>query len=135
MSQTSYDKTLELLTAYPDLKGIVSPTSVGIVAAARALAAERRTDVALTGLGLPNDMQPYVESGPVKEFALWNPVDRYYYLTYYAAAALVNGEIKGAPGGTFTAGRLGSYTIGENGVVLLGPPFIFDINNVGEFDY
>ena len=134
VAQTSYDKTLELLTAYPDLKGIVSPTSVGIVAAAQALEAEGRTDVALTGLGLPNEMQPYVESGTVKEFALWNPVDLYY-LTYYAAAALVNGEMTGAPGDTFTAGRLGSYTVGEGGVVLLGPPFIFDIDNVADFDF
>lgn len=134
VQQTSYDKTLELLTAYPDLKGIISPTSVGIVAAAQALEAEGRTDVALTGLGLPNDMRAYVESGTVKEFALWNPIDLYY-LTYYAAAALVNGEITGAPGDTFTAGRLGSYTVGENGVVLLGPPFIFNADNIDDFDF
>ncbi len=133
-SQISYDKTIELLTAYPDLKGIVSPTTVGIAAAAQALEAEGRTDVALTGLGLPNDMRAYVESGTVKEFALWNPVDLYY-LTYYAAAALVNGEMTGAPGDTFSAGRLGSYTVGEGGVVLLGPPFIFDANNVADFDF
>ena len=134
VQQTSYDRTLELLTAYPDLKGIISPTSVGIVAAAQALEAEGRTDVQLTGLGLPNDMQAYVESGTVQEFALWNPVDLYY-LTYYAAAALVNGEMTGAPGDTFSAGKLGGYTVGEGGQVLLGPPFIFDIDNVADFDF
>jgi rhamnose transport system substrate-binding protein len=130
----SYDKTIELLTAYPDLKGIVSPTTVGIKNAAAALRDEGRTDVALTGLGLPNEMREFIKDGTVQEFALWNPTDLYY-LTYYAAIALVNGEITGAPGDTFTAGRLGSYTVGEGGVVLLGPPFAFTAENIDDFDF
>lgn len=132
--QKSRDKTLELLTAYPDLKGIIAPTSVGIAAAAGALEEEGRTDVALTGLGLPNELRQYVKNGTIKEFALWNPVDLYY-LTCYAAAALVSGQITGAPGETFTAGRLGTYTVGEGGVVLLGPPFIFNAENIDQFDF
>lgn len=130
----SNDVTLELLTAYPDLKGIISPTTVGIEAAANALEAEGRTDVMLTGLGTPNQMRAYVESGTVVEFALWNPIDLYY-LTYYAAAALINGEITGAEGDTFEAGRLGSYTVGANNTVLLGPPFIFTAENIDQFDF
>jgi len=112
--QVSYDKTVELLTAYPDLKGIVSPTTVGIANAAAALEAEGRTDVKLTGLGLPNEMRQYLKDGTVTEMALWNPIDLYY-LTYYVQAALVSGEITGSEGDTFTAGRLGSYTIGKDG--------------------
>jgi rhamnose transport system substrate-binding protein len=132
--QVSYDKTVELLTAYPDLKGIVSPTTVGIANAAAALEAEGRTDVKLTGLGLPNEMRQYLKDGTVTEMALWNPIDLYY-LTYYVQAALVSGEITGAEGETFTAGRLGSYTIGKDGVVLLGLPFIFTADNVDMFDF
>lgn len=132
--QLSYDKTVELLTAYPDLKGIVSPTTVGIANAASALEAEGRTDVQLTGLGLPNEMRQYIQNGTVKEMALWNPIDLYY-LTYYVSAALVSGEITGAEGDTFSAGRLGDYTIGANGVVLLGLPFIFTAENIDQFDF
>jgi rhamnose transport system substrate-binding protein len=132
--QLSYDKTIELLTAYPDLKGIISPTTVGIANAAAALEAEGRTDVMLTGLGLPNEMRQYIKNGTVKEMALWNPIDLYY-LTYYVSAALVNGEITGAEGDTFTAGRLGEYTIGANGTVLLGLPFIFTADNIDQFDF
>jgi rhamnose transport system substrate-binding protein len=132
--QLSYDKTVELLTAYPDLKGIVSPTTVGIANAAAALEAEGRTDVMLTGLGLPNEMRQYIKNGTVQEMALWNPIDLYY-LTYYAGAALVSGEITGAEGDTFTAGRLGEYTVGANGTVLLGLPFIFTADNIDQFDF
>lgn len=133
--QLSYDKTIELLTAYPDLAGIISPTTVGMTAAAQAIAAEGRSgEVQLTGLNLPNLARESVADGTVKEFALWNPQDLGY-LSYYTAAALINGEITGEPGETFEAGRLGTYTIGENGVVLLGPPFLFDENNIDDFDF
>ena len=132
--QKSYDRTNELLTAYPDLKGIISPTTVGISNAAAALRDAGRTDVALTGLGLPNEMREFVEDGTVQEFALWNPTDLYY-LTYFTAVALVQGVITGAPGETFAAGRLGDYTIDENRTVLLGPPFIFTAENIDQFNF
>ena len=133
--QKSYDKTVELLTAYPDLKGIISPTTIGIAAAAQALEAEGRAgEVQLTGLGLPNEMREYVKSGTVAEFALWNPADLGY-LAYYAATAIHNGEITGAEGDTFTAGKLGSYTVGANTEILLGAPFVFTSDNIDEFDF
>lgn len=133
--QLSYDKTVELLTAYPDLTGIISPTTVGMTAAAQAIAAEGRTgEVQLTGLNLPNLARDSVKDGTVQEFALWNPEDLGY-LAYYTAAALINGEITGAEGDTFEAGRLGSYTIGADGVVLLGPPFVFNAENIDDFDF
>ncbi len=53
--QTSFNDTLSLLQAYPNLKGIISPTTVGIAAAARAIeSVGKGGKVALTGLGTPN---------------------------------------------------------------------------------
>lgn len=133
--QTSFDKTAGLLQTYPELKGIVSPTTVGISAAARYLStSEFKGQVALTGLGTPNQMRDYVEDGTVTAFALWNPADLGY-LAAYAAKALIEGDITGAEGDTFDAGKLGSYTVGENGAVLLGDPFVFNADNIGDFDF
>jgi len=135
VDQVSYDRTVELLTTYPDLAGIISPTTVGISNAAQALEDEGRGgDVQLTGLGTPNQMRTYVQNGTVQEFALWNPADLGY-LAYYAAHALASGQITGAAGDTFEAGRLGSYTVEEGGQVLLGPPFVFDAENIDQFDF
>ena len=84
--QTSFDKTAALLQSYPDLKGIISPTTVGIAAAARYLSTSSfKGTVALTGLGTPNDMRDYVEDGTVTAFALWNPEDLGYLAAYAAA--------------------------------------------------
>ena len=79
-------------------------------------------------------MRKYVLDGTVQQFALWDP-GKLGYLAYYAAAALVQGKITGKQGETFTAGTLGSYTIGANGVVLLGPPTVFDKNNISQFNF
>lgn len=133
--QTSFDRTAALLQTYPELKGIVSPTTVGIAAAARYLSdSEYKGKVALTGLGTPNQMREYVEDGTVTAFALWNPGDLGY-LAAHAANALVSGEITGAEGDSFEAGRLGSYEVGADGVVLLGDPFVFNADNIADFDF
>lgn len=133
--QTSFDRTAALLQTYPELKGIVSPTTVGIAAAARYLStSEYKGKVALTGLGTPNQMREYVEDGTVTAFALWNPGDLGY-LAAYAGAALASGEITGEEGDSFEAGRLGSYEVGADGVVILGDPFVFDADNIADFDF
>ena len=133
--QTSFDKTAALLQSHPNLKGIISPTTVGISAAARYLSdSDKKGEVALTGLGTPNQMREYVKDGTVEAFALWNPEDLGY-LAAYAAKALVDGEITGEVGDTFTAGDLGKYTVEEGGTVLLGDPFVFNADNIDDFDF
>ncbi|MEJ1089454.1 rhamnose ABC transporter substrate-binding protein [Microbacterium sp. Mu-80] len=133
--QTSFDKTAALLQTYPELKGIVSPTTVGIAAAARYLStSDYKGKVALTGLGTPNQMREYIEDGTVTAFALWNPEDLGT-LAAYAAGALIAGDITGAEGDTFEAGDLGSYEVGADGVVLLGDPYVFDADNIADFDF
>ncbi len=133
--QTSFDKTSALLQQYPKLKGIISPTTVGIAAAARYLSkSQYKGKVALTGLGTPNQMRPFVKDGTVTEFALWNPEDLGY-LAAYAAKALVDGTITGKQGDTFTAGKLGKYTVGADSQVLLGKPFVFNKSNIDQFNF
>lgn len=133
--QTSFDKTAALLQSHPDLAGIVSPTTVGIAAAGRYLSdSDANGEIALTGLGTPNQLRDYVDSGTIEAFALWNPADLGY-LAAFTGKALVDGTITGAEGDTFDAGRLGEYTVGPDGVVLLGDPFVFDADNIGDFDF
>ena len=133
--QTSFNDTLALLQQYPNLKGIISPTTVGIAAAARAIESVKKGgQVALTGLGTPNQLRQYVKDGTIKGFELWNPANLGY-LAYYIAALLIQGKIKGNVGETFTAGKLGSYTIATGNVVLLGPPTVFNSANISQFNF
>jgi rhamnose transport system substrate-binding protein len=133
--QKSFTEAQGLLQSYPNLKVIVSPTTVGIAAASRYVSASNyKGKVAITGLGLPNQMRQYVKDGTVKKFALWKPAD-IGYLAAYAGAALASGQITGAEGQSFKAGKLGERTIGKDGEVVLGPPTEFTIANIDQFDF
>ena len=132
---TSTQVTQGLLEQFPNLKGIISPTTVGIAAAAAVLdTAKYRGKIALTGLGTPDEMKKYVSDGTVKSFELWNPADLGY-LAAYAAVELASGKITGAAGETFTAGKLGSFTVGADNTVLLGAPYVFDSSNIAKFNF
>jgi rhamnose transport system substrate-binding protein len=133
--EKSFQETQGLLQTYPELKGIISPTTVGISAAARYLSgSEYKGQVALTGLGTPNQMREFVKDGTVTAFALWNPADLGY-LAAYAGAALSAGQITGAEGEKFSAGDLGDYEIGKDGEIVLGDPTVFNAENIDDFDF
>ena len=88
----SRQATVSMLQAYPNLKGIESPTTVGISSAAQYLSTSKyKGKVALTGLGLPSQMKKYVHNGTVTAFALWNPEDLGY-LAGYAVSALATAD-------------------------------------------
>jgi rhamnose transport system substrate-binding protein len=135
----SLSETKALLQAYPNLKAITSPTTVGISTAAQYLSRtpKYKGKIILNGLGLPSEMRKYVKDGTLSEFSLWNPEDLGY-LAGYAASSISSGVITGKVGETFTAGKLGKYTIvkGAGGPeVVLGPPFRFTKANVDKFKF
>jgi rhamnose transport system substrate-binding protein len=138
LREKSYNEALGLFRSYPDLKGIISPTTVGVAAAARAVTDEGLIDkIEVTGLGLPSEMAEYVNNGASKVFGLWNPIDLGY-LNAYVAYHLASGNITGVAGDTFEAGRLGSYEVVpeegvSNGLVYLGGVYEFNADNIDDF--
>ena len=136
--QKSTTQAQALLQSHPDLKVIVAPTTVGILAAAQVVSqAGKSADVKVTGLGFPKQMASYVKDGTSPEFGLWSVPDLGY-LTYYVADALVKGTITGAAGETVTVPNLNDgkpYTIGENSTIILGPPLTFDKDNIDSQDW
>ena len=111
----SFDETLALLNQYPDLKGIITPTTAGAPAVAKCVQDEGR-DVMGTGLTLASDMKEYIDAGICDETFLWNPIELGY-AAAYAAVALVNGDITAAVGDTFEVPGLGELTVEQNTAV------------------
>ncbi len=127
----SAEKAAGLMQAHPNLKGIISPTTVGIREAARYLSGSQyKGVVALTGLGLPSEMKAYVEDGTVKKFGLWDPA-MLGYLGVYAAANVAS-EVD-ISGGFEADGQ--TYTPEEDSVVTVGPPQEFTAENINEFQF
>jgi len=136
-AEESYNQALALIDAHPDLKLIMAPTTVGIAAAAKAMQDEGLCEtVKVSGLGLPDEMRTYTDNGCAPQFALWSFVDLGY-TTFFAAQAIAYGALAPEEGGTFTAGRMGEYTIEkdptrDNGLrIVMGPFTVYDASNVG----
>ncbi|MEV6835593.1 rhamnose ABC transporter substrate-binding protein [Streptomyces sp. NPDC051133] len=133
-AQQSFQQTQGLLQEHPDLKGIISPTTVGIKAAAQYLSGSKyKGKVKLTGLGTPDDMRTYVKNGTVDAFELWDPA-KLGDLAARTTVALASGQITGKEGETFKAGGT-TYTLGKDGVINLGKPTVFDAKNIDRFDF
>jgi rhamnose transport system substrate-binding protein len=129
----SYTETQGLIKAYPNLKAIIAPTSVGIVAAAQAVEdAGLAGKINVTGLGLPSEMAGHVKSGASKSFAIWNPIDLGYSATMISYN-LLSGKAKAEAGAEIPMGRMGSVKLDDNREGAMADPFVYDAKNVEEF--
>ena len=130
LSDKSYREAVGLLKSYPDLKVIVSPSSVGIVAAAQAVKDQGKIGkVYVTGLGLPSEMAGAIKSGASKSFAIWNPID-----LGYAATYLADDLVKGTATKTEASmGKLGKVNLDAEGNGAMAKPFVYDASNIDKF--
>ena len=133
LADKSYREANGLLTSQPNVKVIVAPTTVGVLAASQAVKdAGKIGEVYVTGLGLPSEMAGAIKSGATKEFAIWNPIDLGYSATQIAYH-LVKGDTDGAPGSEIEAGRMGKIKVGDNGEAAMADPFVNDASNIDQF--
>jgi len=130
----SASETQALIQAYPNLKGIISPTTVGVAAAARVLTQQKKCSIALTGLGIPSQMRPYLKSGCVKKVGLWSETD-FGYLAAYTAHEVIAGKITGKAGESFKAGHLGVRKVIANQTIILSKPIVFTKANVDQYKF
>jgi rhamnose transport system substrate-binding protein len=132
LADKSYREAEGLMKSHPDLKAIIAPTSVGIVAAAQAVSDSGKAgEINVTGLGLPSEMAGHIESGASKSFAIWNPID-----LGYSAVMLANALIDGAeaaPGAEIPMGRMGALTLDDNNEGAMADPFVYDASNIDDF--
>ena len=115
----------------------MAPTSVGIVAAAKAMQDEGLCDkIKISGLGVPSEMLAYTKNGCAPEFALWSFVDLGY-LTYYTSYAPRHAGDQGRGRRELHRrphGRLHDHQgsdPGEKGLrILMGPFSVYNKDNV-----
>jgi len=128
----SYREMQALVKAHPNLKGVISPTTIGIRAGAKAIMDGGLAGmVYITGLGLPSEMKDAVLKGACDSFAIWNPVDYGYSATMIMADIL--GGAATAPGSILKIGRKGETKVGPDGEAVMGEPFTFDKANVEQY--
>jgi rhamnose transport system substrate-binding protein len=141
--QKSTTEAEGLIAKYPNLRGIISPTSVGLAAAAQVV---ERTGVypggakavgqglELTGLSTPNQLKKAVEKGAVTSFQLWDPA-REGYIAAYLGSMIHRKELAPKAGATFKAGKIADLKFSDKLEVVAGPLVTFDKSNIADYDF
>jgi rhamnose transport system substrate-binding protein len=134
--QKSTTEAEALLSKYPNLKGISSPTTVGVAAAAQVIqSAGKAKIVHLTGLGTPNQMRPFIKDGTVQAFQLWSPYNEGLLAANFAVG-VKNGTVKNKVGESLKVPGLGAVTIGPNNVINTQAELTtFDASNIDKFNF
>ena len=128
----AFAETQTILKVFPSSKLIMAISAPAVPGAAEAVRQSGRSQVKVIGLSLPNINKPYVHGGVVQTVVLWNTRDLGY-LTVYASVLDANGKLApGTPG--FEAGRLGRVNLRESEIIL-GPPLLFNKDNIDRFDF
>jgi ABC-type sugar transport system substrate-binding protein len=124
----------DLMTANPDIKGIIAVASSTCPGVAQAIETAGKTGTVVgTGYCSPNTARSYIKSGSFGFSVLWDPA-QLGYLTVWAGKQLIDGKAFEAentvPGFTSPV----TYNA-ESGILLLGPPAVFTAENVDKFDF
>lgn len=132
-----------LLTKYPDLRGILSPTTVGIEQAAKAVEAAgvypgganaKGKGVVVTGLGTPNQLRRYIKDNIITAAALWSPSDLGC-VSAHLAVGLASGKIAAQSGNGFEVPGFGKREFRKNNLVIAGPPLVFTKDNIDQYNF
>lgn len=90
----AYEKTKELIRAYPNLRGIQGSAST--TAAGAGLAVEEKglqDKIAVIGTGLVSQCGPYLKGGGAKLISFWDPADAGYVMNKLAVMLLEHKEL------------------------------------------
>jgi rhamnose transport system substrate-binding protein len=123
-----------LMTAFPDLKGIIAVPSTAVPGVGQAVTnAGKIGQVAVTGFGSPQTAAPFLESGAMTSSVLWN-VEDLGYLTVWALNQLSEGTDFEAENDVPGLDDPVAYDSGSK-TLLLGDPTVFTKSNYADFDF
>lgn len=133
-TEDALKQTQELITRYPNIKGVVAVASTTVPGVVRAVEQVNKAGkIAVIGYGSPVTVKPYIKSGVMKESILWDP-EALGFLTYWAGMQLALGKEfkeKNIIEGLKSPVRY--YP--QQQMLLLGDPMIIDINNVDDYQF
>jgi simple sugar transport system substrate-binding protein len=131
--QVAYQKALDLIKAYPNLKGIIGVSTPSPLGAAQAVQEKGlKAKIAVVGTALPTDSRPYLEDGSLRVATLWDP-GKLGYLTVVLANDLLKGKKPVDGQDVANVGKIGVWADGKT--VIMGPPSDFTKDNAKNFAF
>ncbi|MCC8180989.1 MAG: autoinducer 2 ABC transporter substrate-binding protein [Planctomycetes bacterium] len=133
-SEDALRQAEELMTRFPNLKGLVAVASTTVPGVVQAVQqADLVGEVNVIGYGSPNTVRPFIKSGVMKESILWDPW-KLGYLTAWAGKQLAEGKGFAAENQVPGFDAPVKYFADEK-ILLLGDPLVITADNVDTFDF
>lgn len=129
--QKAYDKTTEILKAYPDIKGLFDCSAHG-GGISQSLLDKGRSDIVVASLAIPSMSATYIKNGSMAHGQAWRPADAGYATLQAAYMLIKDGSVK--TGDNLKAKGYENVTV-ENGIVYGNAPMVFTKENVDEFKF
>ncbi|HWD37284.1 MAG TPA: substrate-binding domain-containing protein [Fimbriimonas sp.] len=132
-----------LLSKYPDLRGILAPTSKGLPACAQTVERSgvfpkgphaKGDGIQVTGLSTPTQMKKYIDKGEVTAFQLWEPANMGY-LAVYVGSQIHDGKLKPDEGAEITTPKFGKQKFAAKQVLYGGDLITFDKSNIDKYNF
>ncbi|WP_271985416.1 autoinducer 2 ABC transporter substrate-binding protein [Pseudoclavibacter terrae] len=128
------EEAQNLMTAYPELRGIIAVPSTAVPGVSQAVTnAGKIGQVSVTGFGSPQTAGPFLESGAMTSTVLWN-VEDLGYLTVWALNELAQGNDFAAENEVPGLEETIVYDEATQ-TLLLGDPSVFTKSNYADFDF
>lgn len=133
-SQIAYERMQELLSAYPNLKGVQGSASTDVVGVGQAVDEAGLSDkIAVVGTSVPNDARAGLENGSIDLITFWDPADAGYAMNALAKAIIDGEEVTSG----MDLGVNGYEDVTLDGKVVYGDKAWITVtdDNVDEYDF
>lgn len=126
-------KTLELISTYPDIKGVCGFGSQGPLGAAEAVKEKGLVgQFVVVGNIVPSEGAAYLAEGSITQGYLWNPADSGYATVYTAWYILNGGDVNSAD---FEVPEIGKPVISDTGVISYHKPLVITADNASDLGF
>ncbi len=133
-SAQALEQAQQLLTAFPDIKGLVAVPSTAVPGVAQAVSnAGKAGQVAVIGYGSPNTARPFVNRGVIKYTVFWNAKELGY-LTVWAMRQVLDGKSFVAKNNVPGINHPIAYDSAKQ-MLILGPPVLYGKANIDQANY
>jgi simple sugar transport system substrate-binding protein/rhamnose transport system substrate-binding protein len=132
-TQVAYQKSMDLITAYPNLKGIMCISSPTLAGAGQAIEEKGMVGkITAVGTALPSDAGPYLTRGSAYADSLWDP-GQLGYLTVVLANDLLKGKKPLDGQDVPSVGKIAVKADGKT--IIMGPPTDFTAENYKNYNF
>lgn len=131
-AQEAYTQAMALISAYPNLKGILgysTPAPIGVAMAVQEKGLQDQ--ISVVGTSMPTDSAPYLKDGSLDYGVLWNPADLGKLSVYVAWLTLSGQEVEG-----YEVPGVGPININDDGkTIIMADPSVWTAENVDNYNF